>query len=560
VWNLANPDWEKQLLAGQPLVPQLPLFDAQAEKALRIFNRLRLPDVIGTPTMKEAAGPWLQAIVRALFGSYDIETKRRLIQELFLLIPKKNSKSSGAAAIMVTALIINERPEGEFLLIAPTKEIADISFKQASGIIRLDPELSKVFQIQKHIRTITHRRTGASMKVKAADTDVITGSKSTGILIDETHVFAAKANAADIFVEIRGALAARPDGFMIQITTQSKTPPSGVFATELRNARDVRDGKLQLPLLAVLYELPDRLSKDGGWKDKRTWPLVNPNLGRSVDMAFLERQLVTAEREGPGALALLASQHFNVEIGSRLRADRWAGSEYYDQRVDESLDVLEDLLDRCDVAVVGLDGGGLDDLFGLYVLGREAGTGRWLGWAHAWAHPSVLIRRRSIETRLQDFIRAKELTLVDDSLQDIAEIIEIVSIVKDSGKLGGVGVDPAGLGDLVDAMKGIGITADKGLIGVNQGFGLMNAIKTAERKLASRMFYHCSSKLAAWCVSNLKIEPTATAIRATKQNAGDAKIDVAMGMFNAVFLMVDDPEPLEFEGTVDAFLEEPLFA
>lgn len=560
MWNLANPDWEKQLLAGQPLVPQLPLFDAQAEKALRIFNRLRLPDVIGTPTMKEAAGPWLQAIVRALFGSYDIETKRRLIQELFLLIPKKNSKSSGAAAIMVTALIINERPEGEFLLIAPTKEIADISFKQASGIIRLDPELSKVFQIQKHIRTITHRRTGASMKVKAADTDVITGSKSTGILIDETHVFAAKANAADIFVEIRGALAARPDGFMIQITTQSKTPPSGVFATELRNARDVRDGKLQLPLLAVLYELPDRLSKDGGWKDKRTWPLVNPNLGRSVDMAFLERQLVTAEREGPGALALLASQHFNVEIGSRLRADRWAGSEYYDQRVDESLDVLEDLLDRCDVAVVGLDGGGLDDLFGLYVLGREAGTGRWLGWAHAWAHPSVLIRRRSIETRLQDFIRAKELTLVDDSLQDIAEIIEIVSIVKDSGKLGGVGVDPAGLGDLVDAMKGIGITADKGLIGVNQGFGLMNAIKTAERKLASRMFYHCSSKLAAWCVSNLKIEPTATAIRATKQNAGDAKIDVAMGMFNAVFLMVDDPEPLEFEGTVDAFLEEPLFA
>jgi hypothetical protein len=46
--------------------------------------------------------------------------------------------------------------------------------------------------------------------IKAADADVITGSKATFILIDETHVFAQKANAADMFVEIRGSLASRP--------------------------------------------------------------------------------------------------------------------------------------------------------------------------------------------------------------------------------------------------------------------------------------------------------------------------------------------------------------
>lgn len=71
----------------------------------------------------------------------------------------------------------------------------------------------------------------------------------------------------------------------------------------------------------------------------------------------------------------------------------------------------------------------------------------------------------------------------------------------------------------------------------------MNAIKTAERKLASGTLRHSGSGLAAWCVSNLKIEPTATAIRATKQNAGDAKIDVAMALFNAVALMATNPDP-----------------
>lgn len=53
MWNTACPDWEERLLARRPLVPDLPLFIEQADKAERIFNRLRIPDVIGTPTMRK---------------------------------------------------------------------------------------------------------------------------------------------------------------------------------------------------------------------------------------------------------------------------------------------------------------------------------------------------------------------------------------------------------------------------------------------------------------------------------------------------------------------------
>ncbi len=132
-WSTACQDWEARLLAGRPLVPELPLFSDEAAKALRIFGRLKLPDVIDTPTLADATGPWFLAIVEALFGAYDPATNRRMIQELFLLIPKKNGKSSAGGALMVTALIVNKRPEGEFLLVAPTKEIADIAYKQASN-------------------------------------------------------------------------------------------------------------------------------------------------------------------------------------------------------------------------------------------------------------------------------------------------------------------------------------------------------------------------------------------------------------------------------------------
>jgi len=542
-WNTALPDWEHRLLNGLPLVPKLPDLDFdEAAKALRIFKRLRLPDVIGRPSMAEAAGEWFFAIVAALFGSYDTRLHRRHIQEYFLLVPKKNSKSSSGGALMVVALIMNRRPEAEFLFVAPTKEIADIAFKQASGTIKCDPELDKLFHLQRHVRLITHRNTGAKLQIKAADTDVITGSKAMGTMIDETHVFAKRARAAEVFVELRGALAARPDGFLFQTTTQSKEPPAGVFRAELQMARDVRDGKIRLPLLPILYELPHHLSRDNGWRNPRYWPLVNPNLGRSVDGDFLEREVMKADSQGTTALALIASQHFNVEIGLALLNDRWPGAEFWECRSDTSL-TREAVLARSEVVVVGIDGGGLDDLFGLALLGRDRDTKAWLLWSHAWAHTSVLERRKSIASRLMEFQAAGELTIVDDELDDVSAIVAIVAEVKEAGLLGAVAVDPAGLGEFVDAMAEIEVTQEsKLLIGVGQGYRMMNAIKTGERRLASGMLLHGGSGLMAWCVGNLKIEPTATAIRATKQSAGDAKIDPAMAMFNAIDILSTNPE------------------
>jgi phage terminase large subunit-like protein len=541
-WSTACPDWEERLLAGRPLVPRLPLFAAEAERALRIFKRLRIPDLHGKPTMGEMAAPWLLAIVEAIFGSYDERTHRRMVQEFFLLIPKKNTKTSSGGAIMVEALILNRRPEGEFVQIAPTIEIADMSFAQAAGTIRADPELEKTFQIQRHIRTITHRKMGATLKVKAADTDVITGGKQVGTLVDELHVLASKKDAEEIMVELRGALTARPDGFLITITTQSKKPPVGVFKSELAKARAVRDGKFRHPLLPILYELPERIARTGDWKDRRYWGAVNPNLNRSVSLDYLERELAEAERKGPDQLALFASQHFNVEIGIGLRTDHWAGAEYWPRRVDPTL-TFDTLLQRCEVVTIGIDGGGLDDLFGFGVIGREKVTRRWLAWGCAWCHESVLERRKAIASRLLDFKAARELTIVDDKLQDLGAIVGLVQRALDAGLLGGVGCDPAGLGEFVDAMDEIGVTQDNGLlIGVPQGIKLMDAVKTTERKLVNGTYVHAESGLLDWCVGNLKIEALATAIRVTKQTAGDAKIDPAMALFNAAFVMQRNPE------------------
>ncbi|HET7375436.1 MAG TPA: terminase TerL endonuclease subunit, partial [Anaerolineae bacterium] len=154
----------------------------------------------------------------------------------------------------------------------------------------------------------------------------------------------------------------------------------------------------------------------------------------------------------------------------------------------------------------------------------------------------VLERRQTIAATLRDFAANGELTIVQDELDDVSEIVGIIKTIKDAGVLGCVAVDPAGIGEFVDALAEIQVTPEtKQVIGAPQGYQMMNALKTAERKLANGTLWHSENSLMNWCVANIKVEATATAIRTTKQNAGDLKIDPAIAMFNAVQVLTQLP-------------------
>lgn len=535
-------------MAGRSLVPELPLYRDESELAVAIFDELRLPDVIGMPKLRDACGDWFRDIVRAVFGSRDPATNERLIREVLALVPKGQSKTTYSGGMMITAMLMNQRPRAEMLFVGPTQAISDRAFAQAQGMIEADPDLKTRFEVKEHLKEIHDLKNKSKMKVKTFALDILTGSMPVFVLLDELWLLGRNAHASKVIRQIRGGLEKNSEGFFMIISTQSDEPPVGVFKDELITARKIRDGKFRdkefRAMLPVLYEFPDHVAKDPAlWQDPQNWHLVMPNLGRSMRLDSLIKDWEGERAKGMKDIQIWASQHLNIEVGIGLKTDAWPGVDFWQAREDDTL-TFDSLLERSEVIVIGVDGGGLDDLFGFSALGREKVTKDWLGWSYAWCHEGVLERRQSIASALKGFEDAKELTIVDDRLQDLGEIIEKIRIVHEAGLLACVALDVEGpFGELVDELAKIGITQDDDMIiGVGQGIRMMNAIKTTERRLARGTFRVAVSTLMRWCASNLKIEATATAIRATKQNAGDAKIDPIMALFDAASIMITNPE------------------
>ncbi|MFS2056956.1 terminase large subunit [Kosakonia cowanii] len=538
-WSTACTDWENRLIDGESIIPP-PIFADQAEQALSIFRELRVTDLPGKPTFGECSEAWVFDFVKAIFGGYDAETGNQLIREYGLLISKKNTKSTIAAGIMLTALILCWREDEEHLILAPTKEVADNSFKPAAGMIRADEELTDMFQIQDHIRTITHRVTRNTLKVVAADTDTVSGKKSGRILVDELWLFGKRANAEAMFMEALGGQVSRNEGWVIYLTTQSDEPPAGVFKERLDYWRGVRDGKISdLKTLGILYEFPDSMIQTKAYLQPENFYITNPNIGLSVSPEWIADNLRKNRAKTDGTLQQFLAKHLNIEIGLNLRSDRWAGVDFWEQQARRVS--FNDLLQRAEVISVGIDGGGLDDLLGFSAVGRDAETREWLCWCHAWAHEIAIRRRKSEESRFNDFVKAGDLTIVKRVGQDTEEVAEYVSRIHTAELLDKIGIDPSGVGQILDALIEAEIPADA-VVGVSQGWRLGGAIKTTERKLAEGVLVHAGQPMMAWCVGNARVEPKGNAILITKQASGKGKIDPLMALFNAVSLMALNPE------------------
>lgn len=545
--RFACTDWWEKIQAGQTPMAAVPVNELKAAKALAFFNRLRLPDVPGQPPLSEACGEWFRDILVAFLASEDPVTKQRLVVELLCMVPKKNSKTTYVAALGLTALFMEEAPNRQMLLVAPSQNISVRCFAQAQGMIRLDPRLDAIFKVQDHLKRIERRKTGTKLDVKTFDTSIVTGEIPILTIIDELHEIGKKNGAAGVMQQIRGGGITMQGGQVLMITTQSDEQPAGIWKTELAKARAIRDGKggpapIMLP---VLYEYPEALQRTPEyWGDQKNWQQLMPNWGQSIDPQRLIDDYQNNGKVNKEAEQIWLSQHLNIEIGVGFGNDGWRGADYWEGNAVKELADLEELLRRSEVATFGGDGGGLDDLLGACVIGREKVTRHWLVWNHAWAHRQVLGIRKEIASRLHDFEAEGSLTFCETAGELVSGFGAAFQKVFDSGLLpakNAVGLDPNNVAQIIEELTLRGMTDDM-LRRLRQGPALTPAWHGLEFKLIDGTLFHGGSSLMNWCVGNAKVEHQKDGgILITKRNAGSSKIDPLIATACATILMSWNP-------------------
>jgi hypothetical protein len=351
-------------------------------------------------------------------------------------------------------------------------------------MVRKDEELSALLHVQDHYRTITHRdrrdaegRGGRQRDGRRQEGDRGPGRRALALRqAAERREHAAGGDRRPC---------SRPEGFTIYLSTQSDERRRACSAEAAVRARRARRAHRRQAFLPVLYEFPKarslkaakhRRGRTSGTSRTRT---SGRRSTRSSSSASCRRPSTPAIESLDARLPREAPEHRDRP---RAASDRWAGADFWEQQGRRQGSRSR----RCSSApkwsTSGIDGGGLDDLLGLTVLGRDRET-RELALLVACVGASIVLERRKSRRRgcATSSGRRPHHRRADGRRRRGRS--RIVAQVAKAG-LARQGRRRPGRHRRGARRAGRGRDPQEQVVGISQGWKLSGAIKTAERKLA----------------------------------------------------------------------------
>lgn len=131
-------------------------------------------------------------------------------RETVVIIPKKNGKSTLIAALSLYHLLVT--PNAECIIVAASREQAEIVLRQARMFIRQSPDLQRFMYVTQ--RSILGRIDEGRIRILAADADTADGAIPTLAIVDELH----RQKSLDLYGVLRDGLGPR-GGRLITIST-----------------------------------------------------------------------------------------------------------------------------------------------------------------------------------------------------------------------------------------------------------------------------------------------------------------------------------------------------
>lgn len=244
--------------------------------------------------------PWQQFAFANIMGVKVRATGRRKYRSAFIVIPRKNAKST-KAAILANWFLLKEEGQQDIYTAAVSRDQARIVFDDARQMCLLSGPLKKRLAIQQH--KITHPKTNSLLKPLAAKASTIEGTNPSLAIIDEYHLHPDNS----VYSALELGMGARPDGLLFAITTAGTSTVSACkqlydYCKQILSGEEENES-----IFALIYELEDEKEID----DPAQWVKANPNLGVSVLVDSLISTIKKA-RGIPSEWNEMLTKRFNI--------------------------------------------------------------------------------------------------------------------------------------------------------------------------------------------------------------------------------------------------------
>lgn len=311
------------------------------------FVRHAIGRLAGQPLILES---WQKFFFANVYGWQKINEfgrEVRVIRDVYFQVPKKNGKTIMGAAIVLYGVYGEGVKGANCYISANTFEQCQNAAKPLALTIQNSPDLIMGTRIyhgkEKTIRSVVYEFVEEGIKyenridVLSRDNAGNEGKNPYINYFDEVHAQIDR----EQYDNLRSAQIAQEEPLNIVTTTAGKQ--SGSLGNQIHSyVKDVVKNDDDDSWFGMIYEP----NKGFDWTDRDVWKMVNPNMGVSVNMEFLENKFKMAQNNSFDKAEFM-SKHLDVFVN-------YADAYFDKSQVEKMLvDDLGDILGE--TAVIGVD-------------------------------------------------------------------------------------------------------------------------------------------------------------------------------------------------------------
>lgn len=474
--------------------------------------------------------PWQIFVTCAIFGWVNKATGFRRFSEAYINVPRKNAKSTWAAAVGLYMLVLDGEHGAEVYSGATKEKQAMEVFKTAWRMVRKTPEFEETFGIESAIKSLYRVEDGSKFEPLVGDPG--DGASPSCAIVDEYHEHATSV----LHDTMQTGMGAREQGLILDITTAGSNVEGPCHILQ-RDVEKVLEGLIENEALFGIiytidlagYEFNGTQYAGDDWTANEALRKANPNYGVSVYAEFLEKQqreaIQSAHKQNTFKTKHLnvwvnaATGFYNLEAWRKCADPSLSIGEFLGKPCYEGVDLAAkvDLASRIKVFCRTVDGKLHYYVFGNHYApfdrvndGDHPHYERWVAEGYLTAIPGPEIQLESIQKEIEAEIPLYEMKCI--------------------------AFDPWGALQMQQQLQ-LQLPEDVVIDVPQQVQYLSPAMKEVEAAILAGRLHHDGDPVLAWAVSNVIAKEDAKENvfpRKDKSGSGKQKIDPHSALLNAI--------------------------